>query len=89
MKKIIVFLALFNFFTFINPAFSISDEKIIKKIIRQSVENYSGRCACPYNIMKNGKKCGIRSAYSKPGGYSPACYPSDVTQEMINKYRSK
>ena len=29
--------------------------------------------------MSNGKKCGKRSAYSKPGGYQPLCYKSDIT----------
>ena len=28
--------------------------------------------------MSNGNKCGKRSAYSKPGGYEPLCYVSDI-----------
>ena len=31
--------------------------------------------------MSNGKKCGKRSAYSKPGGYQPLCYKSDITRK--------
>ena len=33
-----------------------------------------GSCDCPYDLMRNGRSCGGRSAYSRPGGRSPACY---------------
>lgn len=33
-----------------------------------------GRCDCPYDLMRNGRACGGRSAYSRPGGRRPACY---------------
>lgn len=35
---------------------------------------YTGRCECPYDLMKNGRACGGRSAYSRPGGHKPRCY---------------
>ena len=35
--------------------------------------------------MSNGNKCGKRSAYSKPGGYEPLCYISDITGEESSK----
>ena len=35
--------------------------------------------------MSNGKRCGKRSAYSKPGGYEPLCYVSDIMGEEISK----
>ena len=42
--------------------------------------------------MSNGKKCGKRSAYSKPGGYEPLCYVSDIlkkkTVEMSKKNKN-
>jgi hypothetical protein len=34
---------------------------------------YSGNCACPDDIDAAGKRCGLRSAYSKAGGSSPTC----------------
>lgn len=37
-------------------------------------EPYVGRCDCPYDVMRNGRLCGGRSAYSRPGGRSPICY---------------
>ncbi|HDZ72256.1 MAG TPA: SH3 domain-containing protein [Aurantimonas coralicida] len=33
-----------------------------------------GSCDCPYDVMRNGRVCGGRSAYSRPGGRSPQCY---------------
>jgi hypothetical protein len=46
-------------------------------------------CACPDDTMRNGRACGGRSAYSRPGGASPLCYPSDVTTAMIESYRQR
>lgn len=34
----------------------------------------SGSCECPYDTDKRGRQCGDRSAYSRPGGATPACY---------------
>lgn len=68
----------------------ISDSDIAKKIVAESVSEYlaSGHpCACPYNTMKNGRACGGRSAYSRPGGEAPLCYPKDVSADMISEWR--
>ena len=46
-------------------------------------------CACPDDTMRNGRACGGRSAYSRPGGAAPLCYPSDVTAAMIETYRQR
>lgn len=35
---------------------------------------YVGRCDCPYDLMRNGRRCGGNSAYSRPGGRNPVCY---------------
>ena len=50
-------------------------------MIQESIAQYPGKCPCPYSIMSNGKQCGKRSAYSKPGGYEPLCYVSDITDK--------
>lgn len=34
----------------------------------------TGSCECPYDRDSAGRRCGGRSAYSKPGGSSPVCY---------------
>lgn len=67
----------------------INNVEIIQNIIQNSIATYSGNCPCPYNITANGSKCGRRSAYSKPGGYAPLCYPADVTPAMISSYKHK
>jgi len=70
------------------PAFAaMTDAQVKQAIIQESLARYPGPCPCPYNIMRNGRRCDARSAYSKPGGYSPICYESDVTQAMAHEYR--
>jgi hypothetical protein len=65
----------------------LSDDQIANKLIEQSIANYPGNCPCPYNLARNGSRCGRRSAHSKAGGYQPLCYRSDVTDQMIRDYR--
>ena len=67
-------------------AYAQNNDEIKQKIIERSIRNYSGSCPCPYNIDRAGRRCGKRSAYSRPGGASPICYPEDVTQSMIDAY---
>ena len=65
----------------------ISDIDIRQLIIQQSIAQYPGVCACPFSVARNGSRCGGRSAYSKPGGYSPLCFPQDVPDEMLRRFR--
>jgi len=65
----------------------ISDAQVKKAIIKESIATYPGNCPCPYSTARNGSRCGGRSAYSRPGGYAPICYPRDVTEEMISQWR--
>ena len=60
-----------------------SDAQIKKEIIRESIAAYSGSCPCPYNVTRNGSSCGGRSAYSRPGGESPKCYPGDISAAEV------
>jgi len=50
----------------------------VQRAIRQSIAAYSGSCPCPYSVDRAGRRCGARSAYSRPGGERPLCYPADV-----------
>ena len=71
------------------PQPALTDAAIASVIVQASRSQYyaTGRpCACPYDTTRNGR-CGGRSAYSRPGGASPLCYPSDITREMIERYR--
>lgn len=69
------------------PAFDRNE--VIDAIIKASLRSYSGACPCPYNTMKSGRRCGGNSAYSKPGGQSPICYSTDVTDRMIADFVSR
>lgn len=69
------------------PVPSVPDSTIIQRIIAESLASYPGSCACPYNTDRGGRRCGKRSAYSKPGGYAPICYPQDVSKAMIDAFR--
>lgn len=65
----------------------LTDKKVKNAIIKESIASYPGNCPCPYSVARNGSSCGRHSAYSKPGGYRPICYDSDVNQEMIKEWR--
>lgn len=63
------------------------DAAIAALLIKASIANYSGSCACPYQSDRAGRSCGRRSAHSKPGGSAPLCFEDDVTLAMIASYR--
>jgi hypothetical protein len=72
---------------FAPQAYAATDDQIRQAIIQQSIASYSGSCPCPYNVARNGSSCGRRSAYSRPGGASPMCYPTDVPQSAVEQYK--
>ena len=67
----------------------ITNDTIREMIISESISSYPGNCPCPYNRASNGSRCGKRSAWSKPGGYSPICYQNEITDKMVLEYRKK
>jgi hypothetical protein len=62
---------------------------IKQRIIKASIAGYPGNCPCPYNSARNGSRCGGRSAWSRAGGYSPKCYPSDVTAAEVKAWQRR
>lgn len=64
-----------------------SNDEIRRLLMQRSIASYSGNCPCPESRNSAGRRCGGNSAYSKPGGSRPLCYPSDVTDEMIRRHR--
>jgi hypothetical protein len=69
-----------------------SDDEIAKAIVQGSRQEYYATghpCACPDDLMHNGRRCGKVSAYVRPGGAEPLCYVSDVTKGMIDTYRAR
>jgi hypothetical protein len=72
------------------PVGGISDAEARDQIIKESVAAHQADgnpCACPYNVMADGTECGDRSAYRRPGGPSPLCYPKDVSAARIDDWR--
>lgn len=63
--------------------------QVKEAVIRQSIARYPGVCACPYSVTRSGRRCGRRSAYSKPGGYAPKCYPQDVSRNEVEAWRRR
>ncbi|ENB7196960.1 hypothetical protein ABIH54_003609 [Enterobacter bugandensis] len=68
---------------------ALSDTQVKNEIIAESIADYPGVCACPFNQARNGSSCGRHSAWSKAGGYSPICYQNEVTAEMIKEWRER
>jgi hypothetical protein len=73
----------------IAAAETLTDDQVRERMIQESIASYPGPCACPYNHASNGSKCGKRSAWSKPGGYEPLCYPDDISKAMVDQYRAE
>ena len=88
MKKLLFLMGLAFSFT-VEAKQAQSTEQIKQKIIQESIEDYPGNCPCPYNTASNGSRCGKRSAYHRAGGYTPICYPEDVTTQMIKNYKQR
>ena len=68
---------------------TLTDGQVRQLMIQESIQSYPGHCPCPYNVASNGSQCGKRSAWSKPGGYAPLCYPDDISDDMVKEYRSE
>ena len=85
MKRMLV--AAIFFVSAVLYAEDLSDSENRQLLIQRSISSFSGSCPCPYNVMRNGRRCGGNSAYSKPGGAEPLCYESDVSDEMVERYR--
>ena len=66
-----------------------TDAQIRQILINESIARYSGSCPCPYNTDRGGRRCGDRSAYSRPGGASPLCYPGDISDGALEAYRAR
>ena len=68
-----------------------SDQAIALVLVDASRATYHATgapCACPDDTNRIGNQCGRTSAYIRPGGYAPLCYPHDVTPARIEHFRS-
>lgn len=71
------------------PDAKLVDEQVKQQIIQESIDSYPGNCPCPYNLARNGSRCGKRSAWSRAGGYAPICYKEEITDEMVSEWRGR
>jgi hypothetical protein len=88
MKEIILILSIILSFSALAKN-NLPDAEVKRQMINQSIASYSGSCPCPYNTASNGSRCGRRSAYTKPGGYAPLCYDTDISSQMVKQYRGR
>jgi hypothetical protein len=71
---------------------ALSDAAVRDAIVSDSRASYyrAGHpCACPEDLARNGSRCGARSAHDRPGGATPLCYASEVTADMVARYRAR
>ena len=70
---------------------TLTDVAVIALIIAGSIAAYKAMgkpCACPSDLMRNGRPCGGNSAWSRGGGFRPICFADDVSPAMISAYRA-
>src|SRR5260370_27109387 len=78
---------------FAGPALArepMSHVQVRQAIIEDSIARYQATghpCACPYNVARDRTQCGRRSAYSRPDGAEPFCFPQDVSDGMVDDWR--
>jgi hypothetical protein len=65
----------------------LTDSQIRDRIVAEFLASYPGNCPCPYNTDRAERRCGARSAWSKPGGRSPICYANEVSGEQVRQFR--
>ena len=71
------------------PLADVTDDELRVSMIAESIASYPGNCPCPYSLDRSGRQCGGRSAYSRPGGYSPLCYRRDIPKTSVDTYRAR
>ena len=65
-----------------------TDEELRRLLVERSIREYSGNCPCPYSVDRAGRRCGGRSAWSRPEGSAPYCYPKDIPKEEVDSLRA-
>src|SRR3984957_16745022 len=65
----------------------LSNERVRQKIIEDSQARYAGRCVCQYMTQDSRQRsCKGRREVIKTKPL-PICYPSQVTPEMVSRWR--
>jgi hypothetical protein len=71
------------------PPRQVTDIELWKMIIRDSIAAYPRSCPCPYSADRLGQPCGDRSAYFRATSAAPVCYPQDIPEPQLARYREK
>jgi hypothetical protein len=66
-----------------------SDDGVRARIIEESKAAYPGNCPCPESLDRAGHRCGMRAARARAGGESVLCYPTDVSDEQVTRWRAR
>jgi hypothetical protein len=66
-----------------------SDDAVRARIIEESKAAYRGSCPCPESVDRAGHRCGMRSARARAGGETVLCYPTDVSEERVKRWRAQ
>jgi hypothetical protein len=82
-------LAMVAFGAFAQEPREVTDIALWKMIIRDSIAAYPRSCPCPYSADRLGQPCGDRSAYARAPSSPTFCYPQDIPEEQIARYREK
>jgi hypothetical protein len=77
----------------------ITNDEIRTLMIQMSINNYRGRCACPYSTDLIGGICGTESAYylesapsqsgQSPGRTTVKCFLRDISSEEVYFWKLK
>ncbi len=70
-------------------ATDLSDVEVREHIIKKSIDRYDAACPCPYSKNLKGNICGDNSAWSREGGNKPICYPDEVSDTQVRKWRAR
>jgi hypothetical protein len=65
------------------------DNRVRDAMIKESIRNFVGHCACPFHFKADGTICGVKSGYDLTNGQMPICYRTDITVEMVEEYRAR
>jgi hypothetical protein len=68
---------------------AVNEADIWTMIIHDSIVSYPRSCPCPYSADRSGRRCGDRSAYTRSGATALICYPQDIPDEQITRYRER
>ena len=68
---------------------AVGEADIWSMIIRDSIVSYARNCPCPYSADRAGRRCGDRSAYTRSGATAIMCYPQDIPDTEIARYRER